>query len=90
MALTNSENICPINFDHNGFLFFRAAMEQHRITCEEEDRYVGKCCNKRIDRPSFLTIPISSRMVYMNLLGFNWNKNASIFPMVPDSDPLLS
>ena len=21
----------------------RAAMEQHRITCEEEDRYVGKC-----------------------------------------------
>jgi len=27
------------------FIFVRAAMEQHRITCEEEDRYVGKCRN---------------------------------------------
>ena len=25
------------------FVLYRAAMEQHRITCEEEDRYVGKC-----------------------------------------------
>ena len=25
------------------FFSLRAAMEQHRITCEEEDRYVGKC-----------------------------------------------
>ena len=37
--------ICMFNLI--GF-FFSAAMEQHRITCEEEGRYVGKwfsCCN---------------------------------------------
>ena len=57
--------------------FYSAAMEQHRITCEEEGRYVGKWCINfsHCDR---LLRKFSSVVLF-----------ARIFALMPNSDYLF-